>query len=108
MPRLAAFAALAAALAAAAWTAVSPDDAALALLLVAAGLIVAGGAWLESGPGSSKELVLAARVDSARRLVENEQVGLRDEHRREREPLALAAREVTRMAPFEAGEADRR
>jgi energy-coupling factor transport system substrate-specific component len=54
-----------AALAAAAWTAVSPDNAALALLLVAAALIVAGGAWLESGPGSSKELVLVATLGAA-------------------------------------------
>ena len=65
MPRLAGIGALLAALAAAAWTAVSPDDAALALLLVAAALIVAGGAWLESGPGSSKELVLVATLGAA-------------------------------------------
>jgi energy-coupling factor transport system substrate-specific component len=65
MPRAAALAALAAALAAAAWTALSPDDAALALLLVAGGLIVAGAAWLESGPGSSKELVLIATLAAA-------------------------------------------
>lgn len=65
MPRLAALGALAAALAAAAWTAVSPDDAALALLLVAAALVVAGAAWLESGPGSSKELVLIATLAAA-------------------------------------------
>ena len=43
--------ALAAAVAAAAWTALVPADAALALLLVAGALIVAGVAWLESGPG---------------------------------------------------------
>jgi energy-coupling factor transport system substrate-specific component len=43
----------------------SPDDAALALLLVAGGLIVAGAAWLESGPGSSKELVLIATLAAA-------------------------------------------
>ena len=65
MPRVAAFGALAAALAAAAWTAVSPDDAALALLLVAGALIVAGVAWLENGPGSSKELVLIATLAAA-------------------------------------------
>jgi energy-coupling factor transport system substrate-specific component len=62
LPRVAAFGALAAALAAAAWTAISPDDAALALLLVAGALIVAGVAWLENGPGSSKELVLIATL----------------------------------------------
>jgi energy-coupling factor transport system substrate-specific component len=65
LPRVAAFAALAAALAAAAWTALSPDDAALALLLVAGALIVAGAAWLENGPGSSKELVLIATLAAA-------------------------------------------
>lgn len=62
---MAALGALAAALAAAAWTAVSPDDAALALLLVAGALIVAGAAWLENGPGSSKELVLIATLAAA-------------------------------------------
>lgn len=62
MSRAAAVGALAAAIAAAAWTAVSPDDAALALLLVAGALIVAGAAWLENGPGSSKELVLIATL----------------------------------------------
>ncbi|HEY8844684.1 MAG TPA: DUF6580 family putative transport protein [Gaiellaceae bacterium] len=65
MPRVAAFGALAAALAAAAWTAISPGDAALALLLVAGALIVAGVAWLENGPGSSKELVLIATLAAA-------------------------------------------
>ncbi len=65
MPRAAAAGALAAAIAAAAWTAISPGDAALALLLVAAALVVAGAAWLESGPGSSKELVLVATLAAA-------------------------------------------
>ena len=65
MPRLAGLGALATALAAAAWTAVSPDQAALALLLVAASLVVAGAAWLETGPGSSKELVLVATLGAA-------------------------------------------
>jgi len=65
LPRAAALGALAAALAAAAWTAYSPGDAALALLLVAGALVVAGAAWLESGPGSSKELVLIATLASA-------------------------------------------
>ena len=62
MPRLLA---LAAAIGAAVWTVVRPEDAALALLLVAAALIVAGAAWLESGPGSSKELVLIATLAAA-------------------------------------------
>jgi energy-coupling factor transport system substrate-specific component len=57
--------AVAAALGAAAWTALLPDDAALSLLLVAGALIVAGAAWLESGPGSSKELVLIATLAAA-------------------------------------------
>lgn len=65
MSRVAAFGAVAAALAAAAWTAISPDDAALAVLLVAGALIVAGAAWLEQGPGSSKELVLIATLAAA-------------------------------------------
>jgi energy-coupling factor transport system substrate-specific component len=42
-----------------------PDDAALALLLVAGALIVAGVAWLEGTPGSSKELVLIATLSAA-------------------------------------------
>src|SRR5204862_2195269 len=65
LPRAAAFGALAAALAAAAWTAVRPEDSALALLLVAGALIVAGAAWLEAGPGSSKELTLVATLAAA-------------------------------------------
>src|SRR6059058_1504700 len=62
MPR---FLALAVAAGAAAWVVLRPEDAALALLLVAAALIVAGFAWLESGPGSSKELVLIATLAAA-------------------------------------------
>jgi len=65
LSRLAALAAVAAAVGAAAWTAVLPDDAALALLVVAGSLIVAGAAWLETGPGSSKELVLVATLAAA-------------------------------------------
>jgi energy-coupling factor transport system substrate-specific component len=57
--------AFAGALAAAAWTAVQPGEAALSLLLVAGALIVAGAAWLESGPGSSKELALVATLGAA-------------------------------------------
>ena len=55
---------------------------------------------------SSASSGLALRVDAARRLVEHEQVGLGDEHGREREPLALAAREVARMPRLVAGEPD--
>ena len=65
MPRLAALGALAAALGAAAWTVVEPGQAALSLLLVAGALIVAGAAWLESGPGSSKEIALVATLGAA-------------------------------------------
>jgi energy-coupling factor transport system substrate-specific component len=65
LPRLAALGALAAALGAAAWTAVEPGQAALSLLLVAGALIVAGAAWLESGPGSSKEIALVATLGAA-------------------------------------------
>jgi len=59
------FLAIGAAVGAAVWTVVRPEDAALALLLVAGALIVAGAAWLESGPGSSKELVLIATLAAA-------------------------------------------
>jgi energy-coupling factor transport system substrate-specific component len=65
LSRAAALGALAAAVVAAAWTVLAPDDAALALLLVAAALIVAGVAWLEGTPGSSKELVLIATLSAA-------------------------------------------
>jgi energy-coupling factor transport system substrate-specific component len=62
MPRLAAAVALLAAAGAAAWTAVLPGDAALALLVAAAGLIVAVAAWLETGVVSAKELSLIATL----------------------------------------------
>jgi energy-coupling factor transport system substrate-specific component len=65
MSRAAVLGAGVATLAAAAWAALVPDDSALSLLLVAAALIVAGAAWLESGPGSSKELALIATLGAA-------------------------------------------
>jgi energy-coupling factor transport system substrate-specific component len=65
LPRLAGLLALAAAAGAAAWTVLEPGQSALALLLVAGGLIVACAAWLEAGPGSSKELVLIATLAAA-------------------------------------------
>jgi energy-coupling factor transport system substrate-specific component len=65
MPRTAALGALGAALAAAVWTAVSPDRAALPLLLLAAALLAAGAAWLESGPEASREVTLVATLAAA-------------------------------------------
>jgi len=65
LPRLAGLLALAAAGAAAAWVVFEPSQSALALLLVAGSLIVACAAWLEAGPGSSKELVLIATLAAA-------------------------------------------
>lgn len=62
MPRLVATLALAAAVAAAAWTAASPGESALPLLLVAVSLLAAGAAWLESGPGSAAEIAVVATL----------------------------------------------
>ncbi len=62
MRRTAVFAAAATALAAGAWTALSPHDSALSLLLVAGALVAGGAAWLELGPGSSKELAMIAAL----------------------------------------------
>ena len=62
MRRAAVFCAAAVALAAGAWTALSPHDSALSLLLVAGALVAGGAAWLETGPGSSKELATIAAL----------------------------------------------
>jgi energy-coupling factor transport system substrate-specific component len=62
LPRLAALGALAVAVTAAAWSAASPDQAALPLLLVAAALLVAGAAWIEAGPGAAREVTLVATL----------------------------------------------
>ena len=62
MPRVVAFTAGAAALAAATWVAYSPDDSALPLLLVATALLVSGAAWLETGTDAAKEIVLIATL----------------------------------------------
>ena len=53
------------ALGAAVWTALRPEAAGLSLLLAAGGLLVAGFAWLESGPGSAKEVALVATLAGA-------------------------------------------
>ena len=65
MSRLTTAAAAVVTLAAAAWTALSPDDAALSLLLAALALVLAGAAWLEAGPGSAAELTLVATLGAA-------------------------------------------
>ena len=62
MPRLAAAGACAAALAAATWVAIDPARSGLPLLLAAGGLLVAGAAWLETGPNASKEIALVATL----------------------------------------------
>jgi energy-coupling factor transport system substrate-specific component len=65
MSRRALVAGAAVAFAGGAWAALSPRDAALSLLLVALALIATGFAWLESGPGSSKEVALVAVLGGA-------------------------------------------
>src|SRR6266540_4157026 len=62
MPRVAIVVAAGVAFAAAAWTATSPRDAALPLLLAAAALVAAGIAWLESGPDSAREVAVVATL----------------------------------------------
>jgi energy-coupling factor transport system substrate-specific component len=47
------------------WLALGPGQGALALLLVAAGLVLGGVLWLESGAGSAKELALVATLAGA-------------------------------------------
>src|SRR5215211_8245088 len=53
------------AFAAAVWTALEPDRAGLSLLLAVGALLVAGFAWLETGPGSAKEIALIATLAGA-------------------------------------------
>jgi len=65
MPRAVAAAAAAVAFAAGAWAALSPDRAALSLVLVAGALLVAAAAWLEPGLGASKTLALVATLGAA-------------------------------------------
>ena len=65
MPRLVVLAAAAAAFAAGLWAALDPHDTALALLLVAAALVVAVVAWIETGPSSAREIALVATLGAA-------------------------------------------
>jgi len=64
-PRAVAFGAAALAFAAGAWTAFDPRDSALSILLVAAALVVAGVAWLESEPGSAREIAVVGTLAGA-------------------------------------------
>jgi energy-coupling factor transport system substrate-specific component len=65
LPRLALFGAAAASFTAAVSAALHPDQAGLSLLLAAVALLVAGFAWLETGPGSAKEIALIATLAGA-------------------------------------------
>jgi energy-coupling factor transport system substrate-specific component len=65
MPRAVTVVSATAAFGAAAWAALSPNRAALSLLLLAAALLVAGAAWLEPGLGTSKTLALVATLGAA-------------------------------------------
>jgi energy-coupling factor transport system substrate-specific component len=65
LPRATLLAAGATAFAAAVWTALDPSHDGLSLLLVAFALIAAGGAWLDRGPDSAKQLALIATLGAA-------------------------------------------
>ncbi|MBA2358554.1 MAG: ECF transporter S component [Actinobacteria bacterium] len=65
MPRAVLLAAAAAAFAAGAWSALSPEGSALSLLLVSAALVVAGAVWFEAAPGRTSELALIATLGAA-------------------------------------------
>jgi energy-coupling factor transport system substrate-specific component len=60
--RLAALGLVFAGCAAAAWTALRPEDAALSLVLLALALVASSFAWLESGPGSASELAIVGAL----------------------------------------------
>ena len=62
MPRSILYTGAGVAFAGAVWTALSPKDAGLSLLLVAFALVAAGFAWVESGPGSAKEVANHSRT----------------------------------------------
>src|SRR5437867_4119821 len=65
MPRLVLASCAMVALAAALWSAESPQSYALPLLAIAGALVVALAAWLETGPVSAKELAVIATVGGA-------------------------------------------
>ena len=65
MPRAVLLVAAAAAFAAGAWSALSPEGSALSLLLVSAALVVAGAVWFEAAPGRTSELALIATLGAA-------------------------------------------
>ena len=65
MPRAAATALAPALCALGLWLALRPGEGALALLLVAGGVLLGGALWLESGPGSAKEVALVATLAGA-------------------------------------------
>ena len=52
--------------------------------------------------------VLGARIERGGRFVEQEHVGVRDEHRRDRDPLLLAARELVRRPVGELDDVEQR
>src|SRR2546423_164549 len=52
----------------------------------------------------TRQLVLALGVDAARGLVEDQQIGVGNQHGRERQAFPLAAGEVARMTRLEAGQ----
>ena len=56
------FGAAAAALAAAAWSALDPSRGGVAVLLAAFAVLAAGAAWLEESPGSARDLTLVATL----------------------------------------------
>lgn len=60
--RTAVIAAAACAFATGVWAALDPSRSGIALLLAAGALVVAGAAWLETGPGSAKEIAVIATL----------------------------------------------
>jgi len=50
---------------AAVWTALAPHDAGLSLLVLAGALVAGAASWLETGPGSARELTIIATLAGA-------------------------------------------